>query len=159
MLGDEGATGEVLDKRLIDGRALELEVIEVLGERQLGDGELVLIERACFSLISAMSRSPTTFFSRVELRQPHLRSPPALDNLGERLLDSDRTIGQPDKITVIFGHKITKQYRGKLQTEIEDMNPPILERTPSAALTARSGDSRTFAAPHPPPIPAPHRRL
>jgi hypothetical protein len=66
MLGDEGATGEVLDKRLIDGRALELEVIEVLGERQLGDGELVLIERACFSLISAMSRSPTTFFSRVE---------------------------------------------------------------------------------------------
>jgi hypothetical protein len=34
MLGDEGATGEVLDERLIDGRALELEVIEVLGERQ-----------------------------------------------------------------------------------------------------------------------------
>jgi hypothetical protein len=42
------------------------------------------------------------------------------DNLGERLLDANRTIGQPDKI----GRKITKQYRGKLQTEIEDMNLP-----------------------------------
>src|SRR5208282_700923 len=28
------------------------------------------------------------------------------------------------KITVIFGRKITKQHRGKLQTEIEDMHLP-----------------------------------
>jgi hypothetical protein len=35
-------------------------------------------------------------------------------------------IGQPDKITVIFGRKITKQYRGKLQTEIEDMSLPVI---------------------------------
>src|SRR3979411_2031892 len=48
----------------------------------------------------------------------------ALDKLGERLLDANRTIGQPKKITVIFGRKITKHYRGKLQTEIEDMNLP-----------------------------------
>src|SRR5215469_6046778 len=48
----------------------------------------------------------------------------ALDLLGERLLDANRTIGRPDKITVIFGRKITKHYRGKLQTEIEDMNLP-----------------------------------
>jgi hypothetical protein len=48
----------------------------------------------------------------------------ALDNLGERLLDANRTIGQPNKITVIFGRRISKQYRGKLQTEIEDMNLP-----------------------------------
>ena len=48
----------------------------------------------------------------------------ALDNLGERLLDANRTIGQPNKITVIFGRKVTKHYRGKLQTEIEDMNLP-----------------------------------
>jgi len=40
--------------------------------------------------------------------------------LGERLLDANRTIGQPNKITVIFGRKVTKQHRGKLQTEIED---------------------------------------
>ncbi len=49
----------------------------------------------------------------------------ALDKLGERLLDANRTIGQPKKITVIFGRKITKHYRGKLQTEIEDRNLPI----------------------------------
>jgi hypothetical protein len=45
----------------------------------------------------------------------------ALDALGERLLDASRIIGRPDKITVIFGRKITRHYRGKLQTEIEDM--------------------------------------
>jgi len=48
----------------------------------------------------------------------------ALDKLGERLLDANRTIGQPNKITVIFGRKITKQHHGKLQTEIEDMHLP-----------------------------------
>ena len=39
-------------------------------------------------------------------------------------MDANRTIGQPNKITVIFGRKITKQYRGKLQTVIEDMDLP-----------------------------------
>ena len=48
----------------------------------------------------------------------------ALDELGDRLLDANRTIGQPDKITVIFGRKITRHHRGKLQTEIEDMHLP-----------------------------------
>ena len=52
----------------------------------------------------------------------------ALDRLGERLLDANRTIGQPNKITTIFGRKISKLHRGKLQTEIEHMdlaNPVI----------------------------------
>ena len=65
------------------------------------------------------------FFSQVELCDNlifHRRA--ALDRLGERLLDANRTIGQPNKITVIFGRKITKQHRGKLQTEIEDMDLP-----------------------------------
>jgi hypothetical protein len=44
--------------------------------------------------------------------------------LGARLLDANRTIGQPNKITVIFGRKITKRYRGQLQTVIEDLNLP-----------------------------------
>jgi len=48
----------------------------------------------------------------------------ALDALGERLLDANRTIGQPNKITVIFGRKITKHYRGKLQTVLEDLDLP-----------------------------------
>jgi hypothetical protein len=65
------------------------------------------------------------FFSQVEFCDnliSHRRA--ALDKLGERLLDANRTIGQPNKITVIFGRNITKQHRGKLQTEIEDMHLP-----------------------------------
>jgi hypothetical protein len=65
------------------------------------------------------------FFSQIEYCDNlifHRRA--ALDKLGERLLDANRTIGQPNKITVIFGRKVTKQYRGKLQTQIEDMNLP-----------------------------------
>ena len=48
----------------------------------------------------------------------------ALDALGERLLDANRTIGQPNKITTIFGRKVTKRYGGKLQTVIEDLDLP-----------------------------------
>ncbi len=65
------------------------------------------------------------FFSQIEFCDNlifHRRT--ALDKLGERLLDANRTIGQPNKITVIFGRKISTHYRGKLQTEIEDMNLP-----------------------------------
>ena len=65
------------------------------------------------------------FFSQIEFCDNlifHRRA--ALDNLGERLLDANRTIGQPNKITVIFGRRICKHHRGKLQTEIEDMNLP-----------------------------------
>src|SRR6202023_2808842 len=67
------------------------------------------------------------FFSQVEFCDNLVfRRRSALDKLGERLLDANRTIGQPKKITVIFGRKITKHYRGKLQTEIEDMDFPNL---------------------------------
>lgn len=65
------------------------------------------------------------FFSQVEYCDNlifHRRT--ALDEMGERLLDANRTIGQPNKLTVIFGRKITKHYKGKLQTEIEDMHLP-----------------------------------
>jgi hypothetical protein len=65
------------------------------------------------------------FFAQVEFCDNlifHRRA--ALDRLGERLLDANRTIGQPNKITMIFGRKVTKHYRGKLQTEIEDMDLP-----------------------------------
>lgn len=48
----------------------------------------------------------------------------ALDQLGDRLLDANRTIGQPNKLTVIFGRKITQRHSGKLQTVIEDLNLP-----------------------------------
>jgi hypothetical protein len=48
----------------------------------------------------------------------------AVDELTQRLLDLNRTIAQPNKITLIFGRKVTKQYKGKLQTVIEDLDLP-----------------------------------
>jgi hypothetical protein len=65
------------------------------------------------------------FFAQVEYCDNlifHRRA--ALDALGERLLDANRTIGRPDKITIIFGRKVNTRYRGKLQTEIENMHLP-----------------------------------
>jgi hypothetical protein len=65
------------------------------------------------------------FFAQIEYCDNlifHRRA--ALDRLGQRLLDANRTIGQPNKITTIFGRKVTKQYRGKLQTVIEDLDLP-----------------------------------
>jgi hypothetical protein len=65
------------------------------------------------------------FFAQVEFCDNlvfHRRA--ALDKLGERLLDASRTIGRPNKITTIFGRKVTKRHHGKLQTEIEDMHLP-----------------------------------
>lgn len=48
----------------------------------------------------------------------------ALDALGERLFDANRTIGQPTKLATIFGRKVTKRHRGKLETIIEDLDLP-----------------------------------
>ena len=48
----------------------------------------------------------------------------AVDEFAQRLLDMNRTIGQPNKITMIFGRKVTKEYKGKLQTVIEDLDLP-----------------------------------
>src|SRR5215831_5980672 len=41
LLGDESSAGEIAHQCFVDRRAIELEVVEVLGEWQLGDGELV----------------------------------------------------------------------------------------------------------------------
>jgi len=48
----------------------------------------------------------------------------AVDALEQRLLDANRSIGQPTKLTIIFGRRITCRYHGKLQTVIEDLNLP-----------------------------------
>jgi hypothetical protein len=42
LLGDEAAAREIIDERLVDRRAVELEVLDVLGEWKLGNRELVL---------------------------------------------------------------------------------------------------------------------
>ena len=39
-------------------------------------------------------------------------------------MDANRTIGQPNKLTVIFGRKISRYHAGKLQTVIEDLDLP-----------------------------------
>jgi hypothetical protein len=41
LIGDEGAAGEVADQALVDRRAGKIEVIDVLGQRQLGQRELL----------------------------------------------------------------------------------------------------------------------
>jgi hypothetical protein len=50
LLGEESAAGEIAHQCLVDRRSIELEVIEILGERQLGNGELVF-DRACLLLV------------------------------------------------------------------------------------------------------------
>jgi hypothetical protein len=65
------------------------------------------------------------FFAQVEYCDNlifHRRA--AVDELTERLLDLNRSIGQPKKITLIFGRKVTQEYKGKLQTVIEDLDLP-----------------------------------
>lgn len=63
------------------------------------------------------------FFAQTEYCENLIfRRRAALDELGERLLDANRSIGRPDKLTVIFGRRINRRYDGKLQTEIEDMH-------------------------------------
>jgi hypothetical protein len=42
LLGNETAGGEIVDECLVDRRAVELEVGDVFGKRQLCDGELIL---------------------------------------------------------------------------------------------------------------------
>lgn len=48
----------------------------------------------------------------------------ALDALGTRLFDANRTIGQPTKLATIFGRKVTRRHGGKLETLIEDLDLP-----------------------------------
>jgi len=65
------------------------------------------------------------FFSQVELCDNLIFSRrAAVDRLSQRLMDANRTIGQPNKLTVIFGRKISKYHAGKLQTVIEDLDLP-----------------------------------
>ena len=59
-----------------------------------------------------------------DLRQPHL-----LSSRGRRCPRAtapgrQSPIGQPNKLTVIFGRRITRRHGGKLQTVIEDLNLP-----------------------------------
>jgi hypothetical protein len=61
LVGDEVATQQITQQRLVDRRVRRSRSLDVLGQRQLGDVIWYLIERACFSAISAGKRSPTIF--------------------------------------------------------------------------------------------------
>ena len=65
------------------------------------------------------------FFAQVEYCDNlifHRRA--AVEELTQRLLDLNRNIGQPKKITTICGRKVTREYKGKLQSVIEDLDLP-----------------------------------
>lgn len=65
------------------------------------------------------------FFAQVEYCDNlifHRRA--SVEEITQRLLDLNRNIGQPKKITTIFGRKVTKEYKGKLQSVIEDLDLP-----------------------------------
>jgi hypothetical protein len=71
------------------------------------------------STVAAISCS----FCRVEFCENLIfRRRAARDQVRGRLPDAKRNLGRPDKLTVIFGLRVTEQYQGKLQTEIEDMH-------------------------------------
>lgn len=69
------------------------------------------------------------FLSQIEYSDNMVfRRRAALDAISERLLDANRTIGRPDKISVIFGRRVTKRFGDTLQTTIQDLhlgNPVI----------------------------------
>ena len=61
------------------------------------------------------------FFSQVEYcTNLVFRQRAALDRMADRLLDLNRNIGRPDKLSTVFGYRITKAYRGGLKTQIAD---------------------------------------
>jgi hypothetical protein len=71
----------------------------------------------------------------------------ALDRLAERLLDLNRSIGRPDKLSTIFGHRITKDYRGRLKTQIADHhlgNPVIRSEYKDSSIKQYVRDDRLF---------------
>src|SRR5205823_7135985 len=89
----------------------------------------ILKVRAGFEMAIEREASTAVCFSQVEYCDNlifHRRA--AVDQLTERLLDMNRGVpsgsGQPKKITMIFGRKVTKEYKGKLQTVIEDLDLP-----------------------------------
>src|SRR5205085_9071569 len=65
------------------------------------------------------------FFSQVEYCDNLIfQRRAAVEEITQRLLDLNRNIGQPKKITTIFGRKVTREYKGKLQSVIEDLDLP-----------------------------------
>ena len=86
------------------------------------------------------------FFSQTEYCDNLIfRRRAALDALSDRLLDVNRTIGRPDKLSVIFGRRVSKFHKGKLQTTIEDLhlgNPVIRSYHEDGSIKQYARDNR-----------------
>ncbi|MBV9169482.1 MAG: hypothetical protein JOZ81_05295 [Chloroflexi bacterium] len=71
----------------------------------------------------------------------------ALDRVAERLLDLNRNIGRPDKLSTVFGYRITKRYRGGLKTQIADHhlgNPVIRSEYKDSSIKQYVRDHRVL---------------
>jgi len=71
----------------------------------------------------------------------------ALDRMAERLLDLNRNIGRPDKLSTVFGYRITKAYRGGLKTQIADHhlgNPVIRSEYKDSSIKQYVRDHRVL---------------
>jgi hypothetical protein len=69
------------------------------------------------------------YFKQVEFCDNLIfRERAVLDALHDRLLDSNRKLGSPDQVAVVFGHRVTRQHNGRLQTTLEDLHlgQPVL---------------------------------
>src|SRR4029077_6141264 len=70
-----------------------------------------------------------------------------LDALQERLLDANRSIGQPNKLTLLFGRRTNKCHQGRLQTTIEDLqlgSPVIRSHYKSTSVKQYVRDHKTL---------------
>jgi hypothetical protein len=88
------------------------------------------------------------FFSQVEYCTNLIfNERAAVDRMAERLLDLNRGIGRPDKLATIFGHRITRTYRGALKTQIADHhlgNPVIRRQYKASSVKQYVRDDRLF---------------
>lgn len=88
------------------------------------------------------------FVSQIEYCHNQIfRRRAVLDALQERLLDANRSIGQPNKLTLLFGRRINKCYRGRLQTTIEDLHlgsPVIRSHYKSSSVKQYVRDHKTL---------------
>lgn len=71
----------------------------------------------------------------------------ALDRMADRLLDLNRNIGRSDKLSTVFGYRITKAYRGGLKTQIADHhlgNPVIRSEYKDSSIKQYVRDHRVL---------------
>jgi hypothetical protein len=69
----------------------------------------------------------------------------SVDRLAERLLDLNRAIGRPDKLSTVFGRRITTRYAGTLKTQIADYhlgNPVIRSEYKQGSIKQYVRDER-----------------